>query len=393
VGHPPVAIVYDGDGNRVSETVAGVTTKYLVDAQNPTGYAQVVDEIQNGSVAKSYSYGLERISQRPTTNGQGPSFYGYDGHGSVRFLTDSTGAVTDTYDYDAFGNLINSTGSTANNYLFAGEQYDPALDLYYNRARYLNTTIGRFWSTDTDEGEDESPLSLHKYLFVEADPTDNRDESGNEIDEVVGSLAVAATIDSLPTLQLNATIGSSASYPDIHEQIAQTALSYVGSRHWFQSPIPSAHTVVTWDETCNLFVYDVLKEVGANPPKLFRPGTVRASLYQLAYNRLYETPPVSHEWADKGFYIPYWEVVPGGSADAKPGDVIAEQHANGGGHSGIVVGNRQTASASAVGLNFGKIVKNDWGFRPDTYNGTGKARDAVVRRFIGISDLIGNGGQ
>src|SRR5437879_4296111 len=37
-----IGIVYDGEGNRVSKTVAGVTTAYLVDDQNPTGYAQVV---------------------------------------------------------------------------------------------------------------------------------------------------------------------------------------------------------------------------------------------------------------------------------------------------------------------------------------------------------------
>src|SRR5437879_13806879 len=40
-----VTIVYDGDGNRVSETAGGVTTKYLVDTLNPTGYAQVMDEL------------------------------------------------------------------------------------------------------------------------------------------------------------------------------------------------------------------------------------------------------------------------------------------------------------------------------------------------------------
>ncbi len=34
------------------------------------------------------------------------SFYGYDDHGSVRYLTDLSGNVTDLYDYDAFGNLI-----------------------------------------------------------------------------------------------------------------------------------------------------------------------------------------------------------------------------------------------------------------------------------------------
>ena len=44
-------MVYDGDGNRVSETVGNVTTNYLVDTQNPTGYAQAVDELQNGAVA------------------------------------------------------------------------------------------------------------------------------------------------------------------------------------------------------------------------------------------------------------------------------------------------------------------------------------------------------
>ena len=40
-----------------------------------------------------------------------------------------------TYDYDAFGNLIHQTGTTYNNYLFAAEQFDPDLNLYYNRAR------------------------------------------------------------------------------------------------------------------------------------------------------------------------------------------------------------------------------------------------------------------
>jgi YD repeat-containing protein len=43
------------------------------------------------------------------------SFYSYDRAGSVRHLTNASGAVTDTYDYDAFGNKIGSTGTPANN--------------------------------------------------------------------------------------------------------------------------------------------------------------------------------------------------------------------------------------------------------------------------------------
>jgi RHS repeat-associated protein len=175
IQHGAVTVVYDGDGNRISETVGGVTTNYLVDTQNPTGYAQVVDELAAGVVTRTYSYGLERISE---TQSAGTSFYGYDGHGSVRQLTNSSGTITDTYDYDAFGNLINSTGSTPNNYLFASEQFDSALGLYYNRARYLNTATGRFWSVDTAEGDDTEPPSLHKYLYTSANPVNAVDPSG-----------------------------------------------------------------------------------------------------------------------------------------------------------------------------------------------------------------------
>jgi len=56
-------IVYDSDGNRVSKTTASGTIKYLVDDLNPTGYAQVMDEVQNNAVVRSYTWGLELVSE------------------------------------------------------------------------------------------------------------------------------------------------------------------------------------------------------------------------------------------------------------------------------------------------------------------------------------------
>ena len=159
---------------------------------------QVVDELVSGTVTRTYAYGLERISENQALNGAwAASFYGYDGHGSVRQLTNAAGAVTDAYDYDAFGNLTNSTGSTPNNYLFAGEQYDPALGLYYNRARDLSTQTGRFTSMDTLEGDEQDPLSVHLYNYAEQDPINNLDPSGNEVDEVA-AFSVAGVLDALP---------------------------------------------------------------------------------------------------------------------------------------------------------------------------------------------------
>ncbi len=175
-----VSIVYDAFGNRVAKTVNGVTTGYLVeDDVNPTGLPQVMDEIVGGVVQREYAYGLQRISENQVVSGSWtPSFYGYDGAGSVRQLTNSAGAVTDTYEYDAFGNEVNHTGTTPNNYLFRSEQYDPDLSFYYLRARYLNPVTGRFLSRDPNSGHFAIPATLHKYLYASADPVNRIDPNG-----------------------------------------------------------------------------------------------------------------------------------------------------------------------------------------------------------------------
>jgi RHS repeat-associated protein len=126
-----------------------------------------------------YVYGHDLISQ-DQLNGSAwvASFYGYDGHGSVRYLTEPSGAVTDAYDYDAFGDLIAVEGDTPNLYLYCGEQFDADLGLYYNRARYLNADSGRFWTRDAFEGAIGQPLSLHTYLYAHANPIHYQDPSG-----------------------------------------------------------------------------------------------------------------------------------------------------------------------------------------------------------------------
>jgi RHS repeat-associated protein len=96
----------------------------------------------------------------------------------VRQLTNSSGAVTDTYDYDAFGNVVNKTGTTPNNFLYRGEQYDPDLSLYYLRARYYNPATDRFLSRDPEQGNIAIPNTLHKYLYAGGDGVNYADPTG-----------------------------------------------------------------------------------------------------------------------------------------------------------------------------------------------------------------------
>ena len=204
-----VRYVYDGDGNRVAKTVGGVTTNYLVDTNNPTGYAQVVDELQTGTVVRSFTYGHDLISQR--VNGGSLSFYQYDGHGSVRLLTNASGAITDAYDYDAFGNLIYRSGTTPNDYLYCGEQFDANLGFYYLRARYMNPSSGRFWTMDSFGGESTDPTSLHKYLYASGDPLNRFDPSGRfSIAEEVAALDIGSIVSNLATLMIKGALWGAA---------------------------------------------------------------------------------------------------------------------------------------------------------------------------------------
>jgi RHS repeat-associated protein len=136
---------YNGDGNRVSMTRNGVTTRYINDEAR--GLVQVLAETDvNGVTQKSYTYGNDLISMETAYS---KSYYHYDGLGSVRNLTNSTGAVAASYVYDGFGKLIHSSGVSENNYGFTGEQqFAEENELVFLRARYYSPDIGRFISRD-----------------------------------------------------------------------------------------------------------------------------------------------------------------------------------------------------------------------------------------------------
>ena len=169
---------YDHNGIRVAINVDGEETRFLID-NNQQQYAQVIEEYQvNGDVKITYTHGWDLISQ---DNGNNRFYYQVDGLGSTRLLTDINGAVVVEYDYDAYGNLTRKVGDADNNYLFAGEQFDDAVDGYYLRARYYDPATGRFASTDPFEGYNNQPVTLHDYLYAGDNPINYIDPSGHAL--------------------------------------------------------------------------------------------------------------------------------------------------------------------------------------------------------------------
>ncbi|MCI5226650.1 MAG: RHS repeat-associated core domain-containing protein, partial [Candidatus Electrothrix sp. AX2] len=167
-----VMVVPVVDGIRTAKQLNTDLYRYLVDANRP--YAQVLEEYKESNLVASYVYGDDLISQ----DRGGLSYYLYDGQLSARQLVDDTGVVTDSYDYDAFGNLLHSSGSTVNNYRYTGEQFDPNAGFYYLRARYYDQANGRFTGLDPYAGRMHEPITLHRYLYAADNPVMNMDPSG-----------------------------------------------------------------------------------------------------------------------------------------------------------------------------------------------------------------------
>jgi len=155
------------ESDRVSQTVNGVTTDYVLDIASP-----LTQVLQDGT--NTYVYGVDRIAQM---NGGVPEYFITDGLGSVRQLVDSTGAITMTRSYAPYGETLSSAGGGVSVYQFTGEARDTS-GLTYLRARYLDSNVGRFISRDTWGGNYNRPLSLNHWLYVEGNPVNYTDPLG-----------------------------------------------------------------------------------------------------------------------------------------------------------------------------------------------------------------------
>jgi RHS repeat-associated protein len=101
-------------------------------------------------------------------------FYLRDGLGSITSLSNNSESVVNTYEYDAFGNVVNKTGSVTNPYGYTGRILDSESGLMYYRARYYDQKIGRFITAD--------PIGLmggiNFYVYVGNNPINLVDPTG-----------------------------------------------------------------------------------------------------------------------------------------------------------------------------------------------------------------------
>jgi RHS repeat-associated protein len=184
---------YDGDGHRVKQTVNQIVTEFVVDLNG--GLSQVVADINSGGNLKVlYVRGDDLISQFQNSAWH---WYSYDGHGSTIALTDDAADQADFYQYDAWGNPLDSAEHPLNRFRYTGQEEDDT-GLYYLRARYYGPRLGRFGSRDPVMGSECDPRTLHRYSYCKADPGNRVDPAG--LQELTGLLWASVIIGVLTAL-------------------------------------------------------------------------------------------------------------------------------------------------------------------------------------------------
>jgi RHS repeat-associated protein len=213
---------YDGDGHRVKQTVNQIVTEFVVDLNG--GLSQVVADINSGGNLKVlYVRGSDLLSQLQSSAWH---WYSYDGHGSTIALTDDSGEQADLYEYDAWGNPLDTNEHPLNRFRYTGQEED-GTGLYYLRARYYGPRLGRFGSRDPFLGLDEDAPTLHRYAYTANNPVNRFDWSGSQF---AVDVAIATTQGVYIDLGLGASTISVLKYVaawalvDAASRIAQDAV-------------------------------------------------------------------------------------------------------------------------------------------------------------------------
>lgn len=113
--------------------------------------------------------GLGRISQQSGTT---PEYFLGDALGSVRQMTDQAGGITFARNYDPYGTVTSTGGTSQTKFGFTGEQYGDSTQLLYLRARYYNPADGRFLT------KDPSRFEKNLYRYASANPINFVDPTG-----------------------------------------------------------------------------------------------------------------------------------------------------------------------------------------------------------------------
>ena len=190
-----VTFVYNSDGLRVQKIATSTgTTKYSMHGRN-------LVHLTNGSDSLHFFYDAQNKPAIVEFNGAAYAYL-YNQQDNIIGLLDNAGVRVVSYSYDAWGKIINTTGSLANTlgklnpFKYRAYIYDEETGLYYLRSRYYNPDLCRFINADDVEsmGADGDINGYQLFIYCMNDPVNLKDEAGSWSLPNWAKIAISAAI-------------------------------------------------------------------------------------------------------------------------------------------------------------------------------------------------------
>lgn len=167
-----ISYVYDSQGHRVQKTVNGVTTDYLYSGD------LLMRQI-DGTNTLDFQYDANGDMVGFDYNGT-PYYYLRNIFNDIAGIVDGNGDVVAKYRYDAYGNIIYSSGDMAaiNPVRYRGYYFDAETNWYYLETRYYNPEWYRFISPDCFFIAGDAITGSNMYAYCNNNPVSYVDPSG-----------------------------------------------------------------------------------------------------------------------------------------------------------------------------------------------------------------------
>ena len=154
----------DASGMRTQRASSGTTYTYIYDGSS-------LAQMTVGRNTLVFAYGSNGYPMGVRYNGTNYN-YVTNAFGDVLAIVDNSGNELVTYTYDAWGNIISTSGTMAstlgthNPLRYRGYVYDHETGLYYLQSRYYNPAIFRFISADSISSLGAGGTAQSYNLFV-----------------------------------------------------------------------------------------------------------------------------------------------------------------------------------------------------------------------------------
>ncbi|MCB0485860.1 MAG: RHS repeat-associated core domain-containing protein [Flavobacteriaceae bacterium] len=195
-----VTYVYDALDRRISknvdatpnDTADGVVTQFIYDREDII--LDIVDADGDGVglpvVERRYLHGPGIDSVLSQDDGSQSEWLFVDHLGTIRDIR-TDGGQLNHITFDSFGSILSQTNATLDSrYGFTGREFDAESGLQYFRARYLDTTNGRFVSEDPI-GLNDGP---NKSIYVSNSPLIANDPYGEAAAQIAAVVAIATIL-------------------------------------------------------------------------------------------------------------------------------------------------------------------------------------------------------